>query len=79
MFSTHVEDEQDEEQQQDDLNADDQQLREEVSQHRLHGAHTWGRDATKHPRVYRLRSKPLIRGNKKINKTVHHSINGYKE
>ncbi|KAG7228458.1 hypothetical protein INR49_007631 [Caranx melampygus] len=57
-------DEQDEEEQQDDLNADDEQLGEEVGQHRLHGAHTWGRDATKHPCVYRLRSKPLI-GRKK--------------
>lgn len=36
----HLKDEQDEEQHQDDLNADDKQLREEVSQHRLHGAHT---------------------------------------
>lgn len=35
----HLEDEQDEEQHQDDLNADDKQLREEVGQHRLHGAH----------------------------------------
>ena len=38
---SNLEDEQYEEEQQDDLNADDKQLREEVSQHRLHGAHTW--------------------------------------
>lgn len=37
----HLEDEQDEEQHQEDLNADDEELGEEVSQHRLHGAHTW--------------------------------------
>lgn len=38
---SNLEDEQDEEEQQDDLNADDEQLREEVSQHRLQRAHTW--------------------------------------
>lgn len=38
---TNLEDEQYEEEQQDDLNADDKQLREEVSQHRLQRAHTW--------------------------------------
>lgn len=59
---THVEDEQDEEEQQDDLDADDEQLREEVSQHRLQGAHTWWRErkATRHPSVYSPRSKQLI-------------------
>lgn len=39
--SAYVEDEQYEEEQQDDLNADDEQLREEVSQHRLQRAHAW--------------------------------------
>lgn len=39
-FGVHLKDEQDKEQHQDDLNADDKQLREEVSQHSLHGAHT---------------------------------------
>lgn len=41
MRRSDLEDEQYEEEQQDDLNADDKQLREEVSQHRLHRAHTW--------------------------------------
>lgn len=38
-LGVHLEDEKDEEEHQDDLNADDKQLREEVGQHRLHGAH----------------------------------------
>lgn len=46
---SNLEDEQDEEEQQDDLNADDKQLREEVSQHGLQRAHPWqrSRDAQK--------------------------------
>lgn len=44
MCLSNLEDEQDEEEQQDDLNADDEQLREEVSQHHLQRAHTWSRD-----------------------------------
>lgn len=44
MFLSHLEDEQDEEEQQDDLDANDKQLREEVSQHRLQRAHTWDKD-----------------------------------
>lgn len=40
---SNLEDEQDEEEQQDDLNADDKQLREEVSQHGLQRAHPWQR------------------------------------
>lgn len=43
-MSAYFEDEQDEEEQQDDLNADDEQLREEVSQHRLQRAHPWYRE-----------------------------------
>lgn len=43
-MSAYFEDEQDEEEQQDDLNADDEQLREEVSQHRLQRAHAWYRE-----------------------------------
>lgn len=39
VLVSNPEDEQDEEQQQDDLDADDKELREEVSQHRLQGAH----------------------------------------
>lgn len=45
---TNLEDEQYEEEQQEDLNADDKKLREEVSQHRLQRAHTWWRDKDTH-------------------------------
>lgn len=42
----YFEDEQYEEEQQDDLNADDEQLREEVSQHRFQRAHAWYKSNT---------------------------------
>lgn len=41
FYCFYLEDEQHHKKQQDDLNADDEQLREEVSQHRLQRAHTW--------------------------------------
>lgn len=41
FYYFYLEDEQHHKKQQDDLNADDEQLREEVSQHRLQRAHTW--------------------------------------
>lgn len=50
MFLPHLEDEQYEEEQQDDLDADDKQLREEVSQHRLQRAHAWDKDTRRETR-----------------------------
>lgn len=59
--NTNLKDEQNEEEQQEDLDADDQQLREEMSQHRLHGAHTCNTPDNTHHHQYSITNTTLIK------------------
>lgn len=69
---TNLEDEQYEEEQQDDLNADDKQLREEVSQHRLQRTHAWYRNKDTYREKERERETGIMHYYYKTSEVNHH-------